>query len=97
MSPTFVQIDWVSSHTSLPIVSVGSRVITNYNTGPYLITGIDGPCECALEEGTSKSEPHYHITCNSDNGLRAWLNGYRLNGKSVCCEDEILRITERAG
>lgn len=89
------QIDWVSTDTSLPIVSVGSWVRTNYGTGPYQILDMEGPCRCpeylgSLQGDETPSEEHYHMTCSGEAGIY-WLNGYRLNGISVWGDDRLER------
>lgn len=82
----------------------GAIIRTNYGTGPYVVIGINGPCECPefvrqLNGDSTTSEPHFHITCQAqerpEQGLY-WLNGYRLDGTSVWGPDRIDVIGEAA-
>jgi len=81
---------------------IGQVVTTNYDTGPYRITKIVGPCRCpeyvkALNGDRSPSDPHFHLTCvwaGGPNDHRAdkgnyWLNGYRIDGTSAWNDDRL--------
>lgn len=80
-------------------------VTTNYGTGPYVITEVYGPCECPeylrhLDGDDSPSEPHYHLTCRHaelPGQGDYWLNGYRLDGTNVWCDDRLSLIGEAPG
>lgn len=77
----------------------GAVVRTSYGSGPYVVLSVHGPCNCPeylrhINGVDAPSEPHYHLTCRSEDGARAWLNGYRLDGTSVWSDDriEVLRL-----
>lgn len=82
------------------VLRIGDVVRTSYDTGPYLITEIEGPCTCAdflrhLNGDESPSEPHYHLTCEIAGEPRKgsyWLNGYRLDGTSVWSCDRVTQV-----
>lgn len=80
------------------IVHRGNIVRTNYNTGPFLIIDVDGPCTCPeylahINGNDTPSEPHYHMTCTKPDGTdRFWLNGYRLNGTCVWNGDRVVLV-----
>jgi hypothetical protein len=80
---------------------VGRIVSTNYNTGPFVIREVSGPCTCpeylaSLGRNAPPSEPHYHLTVEDANpppgkrDNRAWLNGYRLDGTNVWSRDRLI-------
>jgi hypothetical protein len=80
-------------------VNKGDIIRTNYETGPYLVKSVVGPCTCpsfqdVINNNSEKlSKPHYHITCSKDGKGTYHLGGYALdeNGKikSVWSDDEI--------
>lgn len=83
----------------MDIVQAGNIVTTSYNTAPYLITDVFGPCACpsVLDEinGTAScSEPHFHLTLTGlvghNKGGRYYLNGFRQDGSSVWTDCVIL-------
>lgn len=82
-------------------LQVGDVVITNYGTGPFLVTEIHGPCACPeylrhINGDDTPSEPHFHLVCSRDNGTgTAWLNGYRLDGSCVWSDDRLTVIGSR--
>lgn len=78
---------------------VGGIVRTNYNTGPYQVSEIEGPCTCPeyvrnLDGDETPSEPHYHLTCigmvGHEKGKTYWLNGHRPDGSSVWSNDRLI-------
>lgn len=84
-------------------IGINQVVRTNYGTGPYRITRIDGPCTCAdyvahIDGNDTPSEPHFHLTCvwagaprrGRDERGNYWLNGYRADGTSVWSDDRLL-------
>lgn len=79
---------------------VGRIVSTNYNTGPYVIREVSGPCTCpeylaSLGPNAPRSEPHYHLTVEDldppkgKRDIRSWLNGYRPDGTNVWSKDRL--------
>lgn len=81
-------------------VAVDAIVVTNYDTGPFRVLGVSGPCDCPryideINLGMAKaprSEAHYHLTCECvESGREAWLNGYRLDGTPVWGNDRLTR------
>lgn len=79
-------------------IAEGIVVRTNYNTGPYVIKHISGPCTCteyvaSLDGSKKPSEPHYHLTVRDVDKTRkgdSWLNGYRLDGTNVWSKDQLI-------
>lgn len=83
------------------MLRIGEIVRTNYGTGPYRITEIDGPCVCPEYVGlingdASPSEPHYHLTCAWAGPIvrgivpkESYLSGYRPDGTNVWCDDKL--------
>lgn len=82
-------------------LNVGRLVRTSYNTGPYIISEITGPCTCpeylaSLGPNAPRSEPHYHLVVVDENpppgkrDVRSWLNGYRPDGTNVWSEDRLI-------
>lgn len=80
---------------------IGRSVSTNYNTGPFIIREISGPCTCpehlaSLGRNAPPSEPHYHLVVDEANpppakrDRRAWLNGYRPDGTNVWSDDRLV-------
>lgn len=82
----------------------GAIICTNYGTGPYVITNIDGPCDCpelvaSLDGYDTPSATHFHINCQLEGQPERgdyWLNGYRLDGTNVWNSDRITVIREAA-
>lgn len=88
------------------ILHKGTIIKTNYNTGPYVVKSVSGPCNCPRAIDTlgynngimSKSSPdHYHIVCTDpiDRKQLSYLNGYNKVGDrilSVWNSDEILIV-----
>lgn len=81
-------------------LAIGRIVSTNYNTGPYIIREVSGPCTCpeylaSLGGKAPPSEPHYHLVVEDANppkgkrDTRSWLNGYRPDGTSVWSKDRL--------
>lgn len=74
---------------------LGKVVATSYNTGPYVVTDVSGPCQCS-EKGEGKhTEWHVHLTCRDKErqkgkGMLSFLAGYRLDGTSVWNNDRLL-------
>lgn len=87
------------------VVQLLNIVTTNYDTGPYVITEVDGPCRCpeyvrSLNGDESPSEPHYHLTCRrAEQPERGeyWLDGYRLDGTSVWNNDRLILTGQARG
>lgn len=88
----------------MTILRRGNIIRTNYNTGPYVITRVTGPCRCpehvrSLEGDRTPSEPHFHITCKvpdaPDRG-DYWLSGYRTDGTSVWSDDRLHLVDSAA-
>ena len=91
-----IQIDWITQDSGLPVVTAGHYVKTSYGTGHYLITDIQGPCNCTefiahLSGSNAPSESHFHITVEGQTGT-SWLNGYRLDGTSVWSSDTLEKV-----
>ena len=80
-------------------------VRTNYESGPYVITEVTGPCTCPeylrhLDGDDTPSEPHFHLTCRMHGQPERgdyWLNGYREDGTNVWSDDRIEVVGEAAG
>lgn len=79
----------------------GDIVRTSYNTGPYVIKRIFGPCTCESYLGSlerlvkrvpRESEAHFHLTCAPVGGYRGecYLNGYRPDGTNVWSSDRLI-------
>lgn len=91
-------------------ICAGDIVITNYDTGPYVIAEIFGPSTAPhyldhINGIDRDSEPHYSFRCGwagpradghnySDN---YWLNGYRLDGSSVWGDDRLTVTGHKPG
>lgn len=84
---------------------VGQLVRTNYNTGPYRITKITGPCDdpsfvdsLNLRDKAPKSKPHYCITCrtlNPRDHSDYYLNGYDDSTlRNVWRDDCLIDLTD---
>lgn len=82
-------------------LAIGRIVHTNYNTGPYIIRQITGPCTCpeyvaSLGKDAPRSEPHYHLTVHEaeppkgKRDITSWLNGYRPDGANVWSKDRLI-------
>lgn len=80
---------------------IGRQVSTNYNTGPYIIKHVYGPCTCSeyvrsLSGDKTPSEPHYHLTvleANPPKGKRditGYLAGFRGDGTNVWSDDRLI-------
>lgn len=88
----------------MTILRLGNIVRTNYNTGPYVITCVTGPCQCpeyvrSLDGDETPSEEHFHITCQiPDQPERGnyWLNGHRDDGTSVWGDDKLYVVDSAA-
>lgn len=74
------------------LVHIGARIRTNYDTGPYIIRKVSGPCTCPeyvrqLDGDHTPSKPHFHLTVagvvSHQKGKTYWLNGYTLDGTNV--------------
>lgn len=106
LSPDSPHRDWklaksrLTRTAEMPIRR-GEVVCTNYDTGPYQIVDIQGPCCCPayLDQidmaNPPPSEAHYHLTCidASPEGKKrgfSYLNGYRLDGTNVWGDDELI-------
>lgn len=93
--------DLRAAHAGGGHLQVGDVVVTNYGTGPFLVTEIHGPCACPeylrhINGDDTPSEPHFHLVCSRDNGTgTAWLNGYRLDGSCVWSDDRLTVIGSR--
>lgn len=73
-------------------ISKGAIVRTNYGTGPYEITEVQGPCICpeyiasldaTYEKPAPPSHPHYHFICkelNYPKNRRPCDNEFYLGG-----------------
>ncbi|APR39987.1 hypothetical protein BTO02_33100 [Paraburkholderia sp. SOS3] len=79
------------------------RVRTNYDTGPYIVKSIDGPCTCpeyvrSLDGDDTPSKPHFHLTVLGEvrhqRGKTYWLNGYTLDGRSVWNRDRLIDASQ---
>lgn len=91
-------------------ICVGDIVLTNYDTGPYVIVEIFGPRTAPhyldqINGVDSDSEPHYSFRCGWA-GPRAegqhysddyWLNGYRLDGSSIWDGDRLTVTGHKTG
>lgn len=82
-------------------LAIGRIVSTSYNTGPFVIREVSGPCTCpeylaSLGRNAPPSEPHYHLVVDDANppkgkrDIRSWLNGYRPDGTSVWSKDRLI-------
>lgn len=81
------------------VVAQWNIVRTSYETGPYVITSVFGPCSCATMFSDEPREPHYHMECErADTGEGGFgLNGYRLDGTSVSSGDTLELIGSTVG
>ena len=88
-------------------IEKGTIIKTSYNTGPYVVDKVIGPCTCpsylstlnqTKDNPAKDSEEHYHFTVKDADGQsksNSYLNGYRKVGDrilSVWCDDEIFII-----
>ncbi|MBT4401558.1 MAG: hypothetical protein HN590_16110 [Calditrichaeota bacterium] len=68
------------------MIPVGAIITTNYNSGPFKVLSVSGPCTCPnyireLNGDDSPSEPHYHFTLRDIPGPgKSYLNGYKRDG-----------------
>ncbi|MFM0243841.1 hypothetical protein [Paraburkholderia sediminicola] len=78
------------------LLRVGACVRTNYNTGPYVVKKLTGPCTCVeyhdhINGRERPSKPHFHMVVRLIEGRRDsydhYLNGYTLDGHSVWGND----------
>lgn len=81
------------------MLRVGEIIRTSYDTGPYVIIALDGPCTCPsyldhINGHDHPSEPHWHITCKlhgvAEDRKDYWLNGYRPDGTCVWSRDHLI-------
>jgi hypothetical protein len=75
-------------------LQAGSVIATSYNTGPYRVEKMDGPCTCSPwgESKAGESEAHYHLELRKVDDRKAGLfglNGYRLDGTNVWSRDRL--------
>jgi hypothetical protein len=91
-------------------IQTGDIVVTNYDTGPYVIVEILGPFTephylDQINGVDRDSEPHYSLRCGWA-GPRAeghcykddyWLNGFRLDGTSVWDDDRLTIVGYQPG
>jgi len=71
----------------------GDIVRTSYDSGPYEVVKISGPCTCPpylseIAGESAPSEPHYHLRCRglaAHHGKNALyhLGGYRMTGGHI--------------
>lgn len=76
-------------------LEIGTQVKTSYNTGPYIIHKVSGPCICpkysdergSTNSGMDKQSPeHFHFTCidvDNPSGSKSYLNGYAMKENQV--------------
>lgn len=80
------------------MLAVGITVRTNYDTGPYVVRRITGPCRCPsyvarINGDETPSEPHYHIAASQAPFTKFapfFLNGYREDGTNVWSDDRLI-------
>lgn len=82
-------------------IEIGKIISTNYNTGPYVIRKISGPCRCpdyldhinnmGSEIYSVKERFHLIVTkVDGDPRNKYYLNGYDINGRSVRNDDYLI-------
>jgi len=79
------------------MLRIGDVVRTSYDTGPYKIVEIHGPCTCCDDLEEQKREPHYHLVCEWA-GHRVkdhryghyYLNNYRADGTNTNNDDHLI-------
>ncbi|CAG9255848.1 conserved hypothetical protein [Paraburkholderia caribensis] len=82
------------------LLRVGAFVRTSYNTGPYTVLSLSGPCTCpgyvrSLNGDNRPSRPHWHMEVADLKGKRDfYLGGYALDGRSVWCEDRLIDASQ---
>ena len=90
---------------------IGEIVRTSYRTGPMRIVQAQGPCTDpsyldqinGMGKPLAPSEPHFNLVCEfvfAAPGRKpavGYLNGYRLDGTSVWCDDFLIFESVAAG
>jgi hypothetical protein len=91
-------------------INKGTVIKTSYDTGPYVVEKIIGPCTCpsylselnqTKENPANPSKEHYHFVVKDAEGnskSNSYLNGYHeVNGRilSVWSNDEILILGQK--
>ncbi|MFM0357964.1 hypothetical protein PQR12_31120 [Paraburkholderia nemoris] len=82
------------------LLRIGACVRTTYDTGPYIVKSLSGPCTCAsyldhINGCDRPSKAHFHMEVADLSGRAGYyLNGYTLDGRSVWGNDRLIDASQ---